>query len=702
MTLTIGKKLTLCFLVLALLVLLSGVVGVVVLNMVSGSADTIAKEKVPVQYAIMKASTTVEKIKEAITNYTSSTGDLDEKNKTLIQQLDEFDMWITMLQLGTGSEKFKKSNAGAIYKKSNLTIVVPQGSTAILAKAETLLKESVIFRASCNELVSAHNKVLSYSVTLEGKNYDLPSFLRLLSEYQVDWVSSLQDAVNATVLFKGNLDLEKGIMGEWVNTYQVEDDGLMKLVSKMKEYNEKLIKYADTINSQETYEQKMKFFNRSKGATSRITETFGQLQTYIKPIYATLENTKQEKATALNDAAKKINKELNSLVLGAEKEMAEAMTSSEKIKRTGTSFLVILTLAAVLIAIILGIFISRYLTRNITALAKVTREIAGGNLQQRVDIRARDELGSLASDTNAMTENLREMIRKVTDFTVQLTQSSNDLTTLSASMSDGASNMTDKSESVSAAAEEMSANMNSVAATCEQAATNVNTVSIASEEINTSIREIGINSAKGRTITQEAVARAERATHKVNELGESAAQINKVTEAISEISGQTNLLALNATIEAARAGEAGKGFAVVASEIKALAIQTAEATNDIKDRITSIQNNTADTVAEIKGVSQIIESINLIVETIATAVEEQSATTMEISNNMGQASQGLQEVNENVAQSSGVASEIAKDIANVNIFSKELSASSGQVKNNALDLKTLASGLQEIVDKFKL
>ena len=142
--------------------------------------------------------------------------------------------------------------------------------------------------------------------------------------------------------------------------------------------------------------------------------------------------------------------------------------------------------------------------------------------------------------------------------------------------------------------------------------------------------------------------------------------------------------------------------AVVASEIKALAIQTAEATNDIKSRISSIQNNTTETIAEIKGVSQIIESINLIVETIATAVEEQSATTMEISTNMGQASQGLQEVNENVAQSSGVASEIAKDIANVNIFSKELFTSSDQVKHNASDLKTLANGLQELVDQFKL
>jgi methyl-accepting chemotaxis protein len=702
MKLTIGKKLTICFLLLALLVLLSGLVGIIVLNRVSGSADMVAKEKVPVQYAVLKANTAVEKIRGAVRLYISSTKDLDEKSKDLFNQFDEFDMWVSMLKLGTDSEKFKNSNPGAIYKKNNLKIIIPQGSAAILEKVDNVLKESIIFRASCRDLVSAHNEYLAYSMVLGDKNYDLPSFLRILREDHLDWIKGLLDAVNATNVFRGITDPKKGLMGEWINTYMVEDKALMKLVSVMDKYNKKLMKYAATINSKETYEQKFKYFNRSKGATSRIDEIFGKIHAHIKPIYATLENTKQERRETLQASAAKITKELNLLVLGAEKEMAEAMASSEKIASAGTSFLVILTLAAVLIAIILGILISRYLTKNITALATVTKEIAAGNLQQTVEINSRDELGGLAKDTNAMTKNLREMIGKVTDFTEQLTQSSNDLTTLSTSMSDGASNMTDKSESVSAAAEEMSANMNSVAATCEQAATNVNTVSIASEEINTSITEIGTNSAKGRTITQEAVDRAESATRKVNELGESAAQINKVTEVISEISGQTNLLALNATIEAARAGEAGKGFAVVASEIKALAIQTAEATNDIKSRISSIQNNTSETIEEIKGVSQIIESINLIVETIATAVEEQSATTMEISTNMGQASLGLQEVNENVAQSSGVASEIAKDIANVNIFSKDLFTSSDQVKNNASDLKTLAKGLQELVDKFKL
>ncbi len=249
MKLTIGKKLTICFLCLALLVLLSGLVGVVVLNKVSRSADTVAKEKVPVQYAVMKANILVEKTKEAITNFTNSTSGLDEKREILIGLLDEFDMWIRMLKLGTGSDKFKTSNSGSIYTKNNLKIIVPQGSAAILPKVENVLKESAIFRSSVNELIAAHNEYLSYSVTLEAKNYDLPSFLRILREDHQSWVKALLDAVNATNFFKGGTDPQKSLIGVWINAYRVEDETLMKLVSTMDKYNRKLKKQAVTINS---------------------------------------------------------------------------------------------------------------------------------------------------------------------------------------------------------------------------------------------------------------------------------------------------------------------------------------------------------------------------------------------------------------------------------------------------------------------
>ena len=187
----------------------------------------------------------------------------------------------------------------------------------------------------------------------------------------------------------------------------------------------------------------------------------------------------------------------------------------------------------------------------------------------------------------------------------------------------------------------------------------------------------------------------------MNQLGDAAAEISKATEIITEISEQTNLLALNAAIEAARAGEAGKGFAVVANEIKALARQTADATQDIKKKIDGIQNSTSTTIDEIGKTSQTITSLNQLVTTIATAVEEQSATTREIAGNVCQAAVGINKVNDNVAGNSTVAVDIARSISDVNHTAGEMADSSIQVKESAGSLLKLAGQLNAMVGRFR-
>jgi len=701
MKLTIGKKLIFSFMILALLVLSSGIVGIIILNKVSNSADTVAKEKVPILYSVMKADLVVVEIEKFIDGYIHSSSDLVKKEKDLTALLDEFDMWISMLEHGTLSDKFKKGRSYPVYKSLKLNIIVPQSSKEMLKTVTAAKKKSIVFRKGCMDLIKAHNKYLSYSVTVEGKNYNLPFYLMLLQKDLAKYYNALENSVIAAIEFKENIDPSKGMLGKWIYSYKTEDKTLIKLIKKIDKYNKKLLKNVVKINQEDSSDGKAKYFGKCGGPYARIDQYLGKIHDYISPIYQALDTDKAEKLEALRHSAVKINTDLKKLVNGAEKEMATALKDAESSKKSGSVFLIILTIAAVLVAVVLGLFISRYLTRGITALADVMKLIAKGDLNQQVDISSKDELGELAKDTNAMTKNLKNIISRITSYSGNLTTSSADLSSLAASMSEGARNVTTKSESVAAAAEEMSTNMNSVAATSEEAATNINTVSIATDEINSSINEIAKNSETGNSITQEAVEKAKSATQKVNELGDAAREISKVTEVISEISEQTNLLALNATIEAARAGEAGKGFAVVASEIKQLALQTAGATNDIKTRIEGIQNSTSDTVREIEAVSKIIETVNEIVGTIAAAVEEQSATTKEISQNMGQASTGLQEVNENVAQSSSVSGEIAKDIGDVNTSSNDVLKDCELVNTNSSELKKLAKDLQELISQFK-
>lgn len=313
-----------------------------------------------------------------------------------------------------------------------------------------------------------------------------------------------------------------------------------------------------------------------------------------------------------------------------------------------------------------------------------------------------DEIDKIAAWINTFVTSTGKIIKNISKDSELLSNASSELLDLSSQMSQGSETMSGKSNTVAAAAEEMSSNMNSVAAAMEEASTNVGVVATAAEQMTATINEIARNSEKAKVITDEAVSDSQSASMKVNELGKAAQDIGNVTETISEISDQTNLLALNATIEAARAGEAGKGFAVVANEIKELARQSAEATKEIKAKIDGIQNSTSGTVTEIEQITSVINNVNDIVATIATAVEEQSVTTKEIAENVSQASMGISEVNENVAQSSTVSAEIASDVAEVNQSSNEMSTGSNQVNMSAEELSKMAAQLNKMVGKFKV
>ena len=267
---------------------------------------------------------------------------------------------------------------------------------------------------------------------------------------------------------------------------------------------------------------------------------------------------------------------------------------------------------------------------------------------------------------NAIIEIASKLEKGIGGILNSVTSQATELNSTAASMADTAKETTLQAGAVAAASEEASANVQTVAA--------------AAEELAASVKEIGRQVEQSARTATQAVSEADGTMTAIKGLADMAQKIDSVVNIINDIASQTNLLALNATIEAARAGEAGKGFAVVASEVKALANQTAKATEEIATQISAMQSATGDSVTRIGEISKTIEEINQISTAISAAVEEQGASTQEIARNVQEAARGTSEVSANINGVSQAAGETGAAASQVQTASAELAKQGEMLK----------------------
>src|SRR6266404_3418281 len=302
----------------------------------------------------------------------------------------------------------------------------------------------------------------------------------------------------------------------------------------------------------------------------------------------------------------------------------------------------------VFIIIVAGLAgVAKGIIQPITNMTGVMQRLAGGELESEIpSLGRKDEIGAMAEALRIFKDNAQrvrameaekarnDVMRNVADgFEKAVGNIIKKVTNASSDIEIAAGSLTKTAETT----QELSA---SVAAASQQSSSNVQSAAAAAEEMASSVSEIGRQVQLSQTITKTAVQQAEKTNVQIAELSQSASRIGEVVKMITGVAEQTNLLALNATIEAARAGEAGRGFAVVASEVKALAAQTAKATEEITAQISQMQVATEQSVTAIKDIGDTIVQVSEISSTIAAAVEEQGATTQGIARNVQHAADG--------------------------------------------------------------
>ena len=377
---------------------------------------------------------------------------------------------------------------------------------------------------------------------------------------------------------------------------------------------------------------------------------------YASPLFADAQSTVQDMMQTENDAAK------------------TELAAGHAAYTQALIGLVMLLVAGVAIAILLGTLIVRSIVSPLRESVDTLERVAAGDLTATVQVRGTDELAQMGTALNATVARTAEAMSSITSGATTLATSAETLAMTGASIGAAAEQTSDVAGNVSAAATQVSGNV-------AQAVTGA-------EGLRSSIQEIASSAADAAMIAQRAVSDAEDTHQTVERLEAASQQVGEVIALITKIARQTHLLALNATIEAERAGDAGKGFAVVADEVKELAGQTATATEEIDRTIAGIQVEIQAATSSLDRITQVVGHISDTQTTIAAAVDEQQQMTGDITDRMSQAASG--------------AEEIAATIRGVASATTETSQGVEGARTAAAGLAELADELARTVARFRL
>ena len=411
---SIGTRLISGFLFIAFLVALAGATGIVVSRTQEKEMDVVLLDKMPFKDVAMEAIIDVIRTRDAAAEFLINNQGLDEIGLSLQESLDSFDMWISMVLWGTESDEYRNSVAGATYKKSGMDMVTPAGTAQMISMAEEVLSNHEKMADEVMALKQTRLETLKYDVLISGSYINISTWILQKELDHLKWVDALLLSIKEGRPFTEELDPTRCSFGQWFYSYDVDDQNLMNLLHRVEEPHKRLHQLGEEINASTSRAQKNALFtSQVEPILDEIKGVFHNFQEYVTPVLEDLEKQQSDRMTALDATSLTLIDQLDDLEILVDEEMAAAMVNSDRAAVIGRRIIILIAFTCMVLAILLGLFLTKGITRPLNLGVEFATAISRGDLTAQLALHQKDEIGLLANSLVVMKDSLQSIISQV-------------------------------------------------------------------------------------------------------------------------------------------------------------------------------------------------------------------------------------------------------------------------------------------------